>query len=469
MANKIRNNSYIETLPIILSLAWPTMLEQLMQTAVQYIDIAMIGSLGTEATAAVGSTTTINWLINSSVSALSIGFLAFVSQAWGANDRDRAKRIAGQSVFVCLVTGVFFTALTVGLSPWVPELMQVEEGIQGMAGRYFMILYLPMLPRTAGIIFGTVLRAAGDTKTPMKLGVSINLINVALNFFLIYETRLLSIFGVSFVMPGAGWGVEGAAAASAVAYTVGGVLMAVALWKHPMVSPKGSSIDPQWRILRPCLKVAIPNMLQRFGTSLGYVIFAAMINSLGELSTAAHTIAITVESAFYIPAYGMQTAAATLAGNALGANDRKRMRSLTGMIIIVEIAMMVVTGGLLFAFAPAMVSVFSNSAEVILLGSIVLRMVALSEPFYGVAVIIEGIMQGLGNTVIPFIFGIAGMWAVRIVGTFVCIKLLHMGLVSAWACMITHNLLLFSAYVIYYLKGSWNPLLKRSDVGTRAV
>ncbi len=467
MANRIRNNSYMETLPVIMALAWPTMLEQLMQTAVQYIDIAMIGALGTEATAAVGSTTTINWLINSSVSALSIGFLAFVSQACGANDRDRAKRIAGQSVFVCLLAGIFFTALTVGLSPWVPELMRVEAGIQEMAGRYFMILYLPMLPRTAGIVFGTVLRAAGDTKTPMKLGVAINLINVVLNFFLIYETRLISIAGFSFFVPGAGWGVEGAAAASAAAYTVGGIMMTLALWKHPMVSPKAGSIKPQWKLLRPCLKVAIPNMLQRFGTSLGYVIFAAMINSLGEVATAAHTIANTVESAFYIPAYGMQTAAATLAGNALGANDRKKMRSFTGMIIIVEVAMMVITGGLLFAFAPAMVSVFSKNAEVILLGSIVLRMVALSEPFYGVAVIIEGIMQGLGNTIIPFVFGIAGMWAVRIVGTFICIELLHMGLVSAWACMIVHNLLLFAAYVIYYLKGSWNPLLKKSDIGTQ--
>ncbi len=66
------------------------------------------------------------------------------------------------------------------------------------------------------------------------------------------------------------------------------------------------------QILQPCMKVAFPNMLQRFGTSLGYVAFAAMINSLGEVSTAAHTIANTVESAFYIPGYGMQTAAAML-------------------------------------------------------------------------------------------------------------------------------------------------------------
>ena len=85
---RLQNRLPWHMMPTILSLAWPTMLEQLMQTAVQYIDTAMGGSLGTQATAAVGSTTTINWLIGSSVSALSIGLLAFVSQACGSGDRD---------------------------------------------------------------------------------------------------------------------------------------------------------------------------------------------------------------------------------------------------------------------------------------------------------------------------------------------------------------------------------------------
>ena len=77
-------------LPVIFSLAWPTMLEQLMQTAVQYVDTAMVGRLGTQATAAVGSTTTVNWLVNSTISAVSIAFLANISQAVGAGEVDKA-------------------------------------------------------------------------------------------------------------------------------------------------------------------------------------------------------------------------------------------------------------------------------------------------------------------------------------------------------------------------------------------
>ncbi len=445
---------------VIWALAWPTMLEHAMQTAVQYIDTAMVGSLGTAATAAVGSTSTVNWLISSSISAMSIGFLAFIAKARGAGEENKARRAVGQSVLAVLVFGTFFTVLTLSLSGMVPVWMQVDENIREVASQYFFIVYLPMLPRTASIIFGTVLRASGDTKTPMKIGVIMNITNVVLNFLLIYETRVLKIFSVEFTMPGAGLGVIGAAIASAIAFTIGGIMITAILWRHPQLSPKGQKITPDAEILKPCLKVAFPNMLQRFGTSLGFVAFASMINSLGEASTAAHTIANTVESAFYIPGFGMQTAAATLNGNAYGARDKQRMHDLANMFIPIEIALMIISGASLFALAPSLMDIFSDSPEVIALGSTVLRMVAVSEPFYGFSIIIEGMMQGVGRTREPFVYNIMGMWGIRIVGTFICTQLLDMTLVSAWACMIAHNMFLFCMFLRCFIKGKWNPLIE---------
>ncbi len=442
----------------ILTLAWPTMLEQLMQTAVQYIDTAMVGSLGTQATAAVGSTGTVNWLIGSTISAVGVGFLSYISKALGAGRQAAAKRAVSQAVLVTLILGIFFTVVTVSLSGMIPVWMQADVSIRDMASRYFLILYLPMLPRTASIIFGTVLRSAGDTKTPMKIGLAVNLINIVLNFLLIYPVREASLFSWHFTVWGAGLGVIGAAAASAVAFTAGGLCITCILWKHPLVSPHGQKLTPDMQILRPCMKVAIPNMLQRFGTSLGYVAFAAMINSLGETSTAAHTIANTVESAFYIPGYGMQTAAATLAGNAYGANDNKRMKSLASMFIPLETVLMIGSGACLFLAAPLLMRIFSESDTVIRLGASVLRMVAVSEPFYGFSIIIEGFMMGVGRTRAPLVYNIIGMWFVRITGTFVCTQLLGLGLISAWACMIAHNLLLFVLFLLCYVRGKWNPL-----------
>ena len=450
-----------EMILLIWTLAWPTMLEQAMQTAVQYIDTAMVGSLGTQATAAVGATSTVNWLIGSTIMALGIGFLAYIAKAFGEGDKEAAKDASAQAALMTLVAGSLMTIVILSVSFKVPVWMRVDPAIQSTAALYFFILYLPMLPRTASMIFGTILRAAGDTKTPMKIGVLVNLMNVALNFLMIYPTRTVTLLKIQLLLPGFGWGVIGAAVASAVAFTVGGFLITIVVFRHPLVSFKGRSLKPDMKILKPCFQVALPNMMQRFGTSLGYVVFASMINSIGEVATAAHTIANTVESAFYIPGYGMQTAAATLAGNAYGAKDDKKMKELSAMFIPIEVLLMTCSGALLFLLAPSLMAIFSTNDEVIRLGSTVLRMVAISEPFYGYSIIVEGFMQGVGKTKLPFIFNIIGMWGIRIVGTFICITFFHTGLISAWACMIAHNLLLFGLFVWYHITGRWNPLHQR--------
>ena len=152
-----------------------------------------------------------------------MGFLALIAKSCGAGDTDAAKKAAAQTTLVVLAAGIFATVVCTAVSGMVPVWMQVDPAIQKLAGTYFLILYLPMLFRSASILFGTVLRAAGDTRTPMKVGIIVNCMNVVLNFLLIYDTRTLSLLGFRFTMPGAGWGVIGAAAASALSYVWGGI------------------------------------------------------------------------------------------------------------------------------------------------------------------------------------------------------------------------------------------------------
>ncbi len=445
----------------VFRLAGPTMLEQLMHTAVQYIDTAMVGALGTAATAAVCSTTTVNWLIGSTISSMGVGFLAYISQARGAGDYDRARRASAQAVLMTLIIGLVFTALPLSLAGVIPAWMQLAEDLRPMASRYFFIIYVPTLFRAASMLAGTLLRAAGDTRSPMTAGILMNLVNILLNALLIFPSRTVTVFGASLRLWGAGMGVVGAAAATAVSFMFGGVVLSLVLWRHREISPRGYPLKPDREVLFPCLKVAIPAVFQRFATSLGYVVFAGMINSLGEVSTAAHTIANTVESAFYVPGYGMQTAAATLTGECVGAKDRDRLRKVSSAILTLETGLMFLSGALLFSFAPLMAGLFSRDGAVISLAARVLRMVALSEPFYGVYIVLEGCLQGAGNTKAPFVFNVIGMWCVRIVGTFILVVLLHRGLTAAWGAMIGHNLLLFLIYVLYFRSGKWTALTRK--------
>ena len=432
----------------IFRLAWPTVMEQILTTAVSYVDTAMVGHIGPDASAAVGVTMTVNWLINGTVSALGIGFLAYIARAVGARQHELARRASAQAVLAVLLSGVLFTILPLLLAAKIPEWMNADPHLRSEAAEYFFILYIPMLFRSATIIFGTVLRASGDTRTPMVVNGAMNAVNVVLNFFFIYETRAVTVLGRAITMHGLGLGVSGAAIASAISFVVGGVWMMAALLRNPLVSPRGSTLRPDSAILKPCLRVAIPAALQRFATSFGFVAFSSMINTLGA----------TAESAFYIPGYGMQAAASTLIGTSYGENDRHKMRMLSRMLLIIEFIVMTLSGAALFFGAEAVMSLFTQDEIVIRTGARVLRMVALTEPIYGVAVILEGIFNGVGDTMHTFVFNVVGMWGVRILGTYIFVIRLGQDLTSAWACMIAHNIALGAMLTARYLRGRWNPL-----------
>ena len=119
---------------------------------------------------------------------------------------------------------------------------------------------------------------------------------------------------------------------------------------------------------------------------------------------------------------------------------------------------MALSGGTLLLSARALMGVFTRDAAVIELGAKVLRMVAVTEPVYGLAVILEGIFQGVGDTKSAFCFNLLGMWGVRILGTFIAIRFFGGGLTAAWGCMIAHNLLLGALLLTRFLHGRWNPL-----------
>ena len=294
----------------------------------------------------------------------------------------------------------------------------------------------------------------------MLVNVCMNIVNIILNYIFIYDTRMIQIAGKNVKMFGFGYGAVGAGIGTAVSFVVGGILMTIALYKNFYVSPKGCKIRPERTILAPCIRVGLPVAMERMATCLGHVVFASLVTGLGTVAFAAHSIALTVEQAFYIPGYGMQTASATLAGNAIGANDQKRLQALTRMLITMILVVMTASGALLFLFAPQLLSIFTKEHEVIALGTVVLRMVAVSEPMFGVLVILEGIFNGVGDTVKPFYYALFSMWGVRVFLTFLCVHVFHLGLYAVWGCMIANNVCLGSLFIIRYFRGEWNPLRK---------
>lgn len=410
----------------LLMLAWPTILESLLETIVQYIDTAMVGHLGAQATATVSLSSTYTWLINSVMSAMGIGFLAYIARAIGEKNESKIKIAAGQTVFVTILVGMILMIITLVIAPFIPVWMGAEEAIRHDATVYFVCLNLPMVFRAATIIFGAAIRSTGDTKSPMIVNVIVNLVNIVLNYILIYPM---------------GFGAIGAGISSAISFTIGGILMTIVLVRNKTLSLEWKNIHLERTVLAPIMAIGIPVMLNRVMSCSGYVVATSFVSSMATTVYAAHAIAITAEEIFYIPGYGMQAATSTLIGNAMGEKNRKKERSVMLIAIMVIFAVMCITGLLLFFGAEFMMSLFTEDPEVIRIGTGILRIVAFTEPIFGTTAVMEGIYNGMGRTKYPFVVELITRWGVRIFGSFLVVRVFHLGITEVWYCMIGDNIL----------------------------
>lgn len=413
-----------DILRTLIALSIPTLLEEMLRTLLQYVDTAMVGRLGEQATAAVSVTTTITWLVNSISFAASVAVLAMISKAVGSGNEELVRKIAQQALLLTAVFGVVTGGVSIILSPYIPVWMGAEEAVRRPASVYFTIVSIPMLFRSATIILGAAIRGTKDTKTPMLINVGSNLLNAVLNYLLIYT---------------AGLGVAGAAIASAISYTLAGMLMFVAYRRNRLLRWEWSSFGIEKDLLRECAGIGVPVLGTNMASCLGYVVFAGLVSGMGTTVFAAHSIAVTAETMFYIPGYGLRTATSTLVGISLGENNKRKLQAVSRLSILMTVGMMCISGVLLYLVSYPLMCLFTPVPVVAGLGAEMLKLVAFSEPFFGLMVVLEGIYYGMGRTRYAFLAETGSMWGIRILFTFLCVTVWKLDLRAVWYCMIADN------------------------------
>ena len=426
----------LNLLKSLIYLSIPTMIEEVLSTLLQYVDTAMVGQLGEKATASVSVTTTVSWLIHCIPSAVGIATLSMIAQCVGSKDDKKLKRIASQLPMLVIIFGCVVGGLSVVLSPFIPIWMGAEESIRQQASIYFAIVSATMVFRTSGWVFGSAIRATKDTKTPMLVNMGANILNVILNYLFIYTLDLK---------------VTGAAIATAIAYTLAGIVMFVVFKKNTYFKGTKITFKPDKEILEQGGKIALPVMMTNVTSCAGYVVFASLVTGMGNTVFAAHSIAVNAETIFYIPGYGLRTATSTLIGIAIGEKDQDKFDAVSKISIITTVLMMCLSGLLLYVVAFPLMEFFTSSLRVAEIGAEMLKLVAFSEPFFGLMIVTEGIFYGMGKTKYPFVVETFCMWGIRILSTFIVVRFLGLGLREVWYCMIADNigkaLLLFAPFL----------------------
>lgn len=430
-----RTLSSREMMALIIKLSIPSILAQISATIMQYIDAAMVGSLGTNATGAIGLVASTTWLFNGLGMAAATGFSVQVAQLIGAERGTEAKNVLRQSLIVCFLFGLLMGTIGCLISPHLPVWLGGKEEVIPGAHAYFLVFATAIPFNLMRVLTGNMLQCAGDMRTPSILNASMCGLDVIFNYFLIFPTRTVSLLGFEFTVWGAGNGVAGAAMGTALSeVVVAFIMLFVVCFRAPALRiTKGGS----WRLTAPCLKtavkVAIPIAVERGILGAAQVTATRITAPLGTVAVAANSLAVTAESLCYMPGYGIGSAATTLVGQSMGARRKDLARGFARASTWLGMAIMGGIAVLLFFLAPVMFMMLTPIPEIRELGTSVLRIVMIAEPFFAASIVAAGALRGAGDTVGPSLLNLISMWGVRI--TLATILAPRMGLHGVWLAM----------------------------------
>lgn len=417
-------------------LSWPAIVAQLSTIVMQYIDAAMVGSLGAESSASIGLMATSTWLMWGLCSAVASGFSVQVANRIGASDCRGAESVLRQSFLPVIVFSILLAIFGAAISGNLPLWLGGSDDIAPGAASYFLVFSLSLPFLQISFLSGAMLRCSGNTLFPGIVNVGMCVLDVIFNFFLIFPDHNLDIAGMSLRLPGAGLGVTGAAIGTALAETVAAAVMLWYLWrrnKELNLRHSHGSFMPGMHCLRRAFRISTPLGIEHMLMCGAQVFITAIVAPLGTVAIAANAFAVTAESLCYMPGYGISEAATTLVGQSLGAGRERLARSFAKITVISGIVVMTAMGVVMYVGAPVMMGIISPVEAICSLGTEVLRIEAFAEPMFAASIVAYGVFIGAGDTLVPAGMNLGSIWGVRL--TLAAILAPTMGLKGVWIAM----------------------------------
>ncbi|MDR0922238.1 MAG: MATE family efflux transporter [Lactobacillales bacterium] len=386
----------------IIQLALPNTIENILQTSVGFVDSLMIAKIGLVAVTAVGIANGLLAIYLAVFIALGVGTSSLIARKLGEKNRQGATDIAAQSVIVALIVGLLFGVATLIFGKSMLLAMGAKAEIVDIGMQFFLCVGGFSIFMSLLTILGAILRATGDTRTPMNVSFLVNIFNILLDFVLIFG------FG-----PIPALGVIGAGLGTTIARAIGCFL----LWRKVQQSKLAFPIHKLFvrQNYRSLISLSLPAAIERLMMRTGDVAVFVFIVEMGTKVFAANTIAENISSFTYMPGFGLATACATLVGNAIGEKDYKKAHRIAYQSILYGAISMSFLGLILWVGCPWFAQLFTNDTFAISKILVALRIDAFIQPVVAFTLIITAALQGLGDTKTPMISTTIGMWVIRVI------------------------------------------------------
>ena len=401
-------------------LSLPAILTQITTIVMQYIDAAMVGALGANASAAIGLMASSTWLMNGITYAVSAGFSVQVAHHIGAREEQKARTVVRHGLVCAAILSGFLCLLGALLSRVLPGWLGGDVSIQKDAGAYFLVFALALPLSQLNNLCASYLQCCGDMVTPSILNSAMCVLDVIFN----------AVFIPKYGVLGAGIGTGLACA----------VISLIMLWCCCIRNEKlrlthRDKTRFQGDILQKAFRIGMPVAVQEIAMCGAMVVSTAIIAPLGSVAIAAHSFAITAESLCYMPGYGVGSAATTVVGRSVGAGDMKLAKHYGNICTAMGGILMGITGLVMAVACPYVFMLLTPDLQVRELGTQVLRIGLLAEPLFGISIVAAGALRGTGDTFVPSLMNLGSIWVVRIGLALILVKV--MGLPGMWIAMAT--------------------------------
>ena len=432
-------------------LAWPPIVGNLLFASVGVISIKAVGTLGAEAVAAVGTGQRMVWVFQALLMAVMTGTTALVARAVGSKNMIEAAHVTRLAIGVSIALSLITTLVIVLFAEKFIGIFGLDPVAQELAVTYLTIsiLFIPFM--AIGMVIGAALRAAGDVKTPMYIGIFTNIIAIYL---------LLGLVNGQYGMPKLG--ILGAALAMGISFTIGAAIQLYLWLANKLVVPLGKAGAFTKERLRQLITISYPAGIESFVFQFGMLSFFWIVAMYGTEEVAAYNIGVNILMLSFILGNGFSVAAATLSGQFLGASDPvaayKSGYQAAGMTMLA----MSLSGLLLAFFAEPIAWFFIKDEEVVKFAVIFVWIFAMAQPFMALEFSLGSTLRGAGDTRSPLVITIIGLLVIRVPIAFL-LYYLEMPVQWIFATLIIDYFVKGILLITRYRSKRWMKVLKTSS------
>ena len=434
----------------VLKLAIPIMIEQTFVMLLGTFNTMMAGHIGEEAVSAIGMVDSINNMFISFFAALSVGATVVVAQQVGQNKPKRANETAKQAIISGILVSIVITLLLWILRiPLVNTLYGSAEELVKIDAKLYLEFTLITYPFIAiEQIANGILRGCGDTKTPMKITIFMNIINIVLGYVLIFGIDIINL---------PSFGIGGAAVAIAIARVVGTVLIIIVLFRGSKII-KIKNIVPfkfDMKIQKSIFNIGIPAGMEQVIFNAGKLIVQMFIVTMGTASIAANAISASIAIMVNVPGNALCLAATTLVGQYVGKNDIKGAKSTLIYLVKFGTICLVSLGLLFIPISRWLASLYTDVPEVIAISSTLIRSNSIAMLAWGISFILSSGLKGAGDTRFTMLTAFIGMWIFRIFTGYLLGIVLGLGVLGIWIAMYLDWIVRGTMYCIRLKGNNW--------------